>query len=86
MYGLGYFLVFVDDYSRMSWVYLQKERIRVSAVIKNFINEIKTQFSTTSILYNDIALEYTKKKYLIFMHLMGYYTKLFVYTLHSRMG
>ena len=48
MSGFQYFLAFVDDYFRISWVYLLKERTRFSIiVIKDFISEIKAQFSNT---------------------------------------
>ena len=63
MSDFRYFLVFVDDYSQMSWVYLLKDRTQVSNVIKNFINKIKTQFSTSMrVLRIDNALEYTQNK------------------------
>ena len=42
-----YFLVFVDDYSIMSWVYLWITQ--VSNVIKKFINEIKPNFPLLSV-------------------------------------
>jgi len=50
----GIFLVFVDDYSIMSWVYLWITQ--VSNVIKKFINEIKTQFPTTIRVLRTIML------------------------------
>jgi len=34
--GFKYFLIFVDDISRMTWLYLLKERSEVSSVIKLF--------------------------------------------------
>ena len=42
MSGLRYFLVFVDDYSIIYWVYLLKNRTQVPNIIKSFINQIKT--------------------------------------------
>ena len=45
--GFRYFLLFVDDFSRMTWLYLLKERSEVSSVIESFFNEIKNQFSTS---------------------------------------
>ena len=42
-----YFLLFIDDFSRMTWLYLFKERLEVSNVIEFFFNEIKNQFSTS---------------------------------------
>ena len=60
--GFRYFLLFVDDFSRMTWLYLLKERSKVFSVIVSFFNEIKIQFSTSiCVLRTDNALEYVKK-------------------------
>jgi len=40
-----YFLLFIDDFSRMTWLYLLKERLEISIVIELFFNEIKNNFS-----------------------------------------
>ena len=58
--GFRYFLFFVDDFSRMTWLYLLKERSEVSSVIKLLFK--KNQFSTSiRVLRTDNALEYIKK-------------------------
>jgi len=60
--GFIYFLLFVDDFSHMMWLYLLKERSEVSSVIESFFNEIKNQLSTSiRVLHTDNALEYVKK-------------------------
>ena len=65
--GFRYFLLFIDDFSRMTWLYLLKERSEVSSVIESFFNEIKNQFSTSiRVLRTDNALEYIKKDVSIF--------------------
>ncbi|XP_049934544.1 retrovirus-related Pol polyprotein from transposon RE1 isoform X1 [Nymphaea colorata] len=57
--GHRYYLVAVDDYSRVSWVFLMKHKSEVGHVIKNFINEILTQFDTcVKIVRSDNALEF----------------------------
>ena len=58
--GFRYFLLFVDDFSRMTWFYLLKERSEMSGVIESFFNEIKkNQFSTSiRVPRTDNALEY----------------------------
>ena len=62
-----YFLLFVDDFSRMTWLYLLKERSEVFSVIELFFNEIKNHFSTSiRVLCTDNALEYVKKDVSIF--------------------
>ena len=51
----------MDDYSRMTWIYLLKDRSHVFNVFQTFYNEIKTQFSTSiRVLRSDNALEYMK--------------------------
>ncbi|KAK4390000.1 Retrovirus-related Pol polyprotein from transposon TNT 1-94 [Sesamum angolense] len=60
--GFRYFITFVDDYSRMTWVYLLKDRSQVPTIITSFYNEIKTQFSVNiRILRTDNALEFVQK-------------------------
>ncbi|KAK4402403.1 Retrovirus-related Pol polyprotein from transposon RE1 [Sesamum angolense] len=57
-----YFITFVDDYSRMTWVYLLKDRSQVPTIITSFYNEIKTQFSVNiRILRTDNVLEFVQK-------------------------
>ena len=61
LFGFCYFLIFVDGFSRISQVYLLKDRTQVLDVIKKFINEIKNQFSTiVRVLCTDNVLEYTQ--------------------------
>jgi len=76
----------VDGFSRMYWVYLLKDMTQVSDVIKNFINEIKTQFSTVvRILRAGNAFEYTQNNDFHFCDLTVYYTRRLVHTLHNIM-
>ncbi|KAF3771918.1 Retrovirus-related Pol polyprotein from transposon TNT 1-94 [Nymphaea thermarum] len=57
--GHRYYFVAVDDYSRVSWVFLMKHKSEAGHVIKNFINEILTQFDTcVKIVRSDNALEF----------------------------
>jgi len=59
--GFRYFLIFVVDFSRMTWLYLLKERSEISGVSKFFFNEIKNQFFTSiHVLRTDNALKYVK--------------------------
>ena len=54
-----YYIVFIDDFSRMSWVYLLKDRGHVYDVLRTFLTEIKNQFAITpKILRTDNALEF----------------------------
>ena len=60
---LDIFLLFIDDFSRMTWLYLLREKSEASSVIESFFNEIKNQFSTSiRVLRIDNALEYVCKE------------------------
>ena len=53
-----YYIVFVDDYTRVSWVYLIKDRRQVLDIVRQFTQEIITQHSITpKIIRTDNALE-----------------------------
>ena len=41
MSGHRYYIIFIDDFSRTSWVYLLRDRSHVINVLKTFITEIK---------------------------------------------
>jgi hypothetical protein len=59
--GFQYFVIFVDDCSRMTWLYLMKERSEFPHVLSTFYNEICVQFDKRiKILRSDNALEYTQ--------------------------
>ena len=56
--GYLYYIVFVDDYTRVSWVYLIKDHRQVLHIVRQFTLEIITQHSTTpKVIRTDNALE-----------------------------
>ena len=46
-FGFRYFVTFIDEYSRCTWVDLMKERYKFLSIFKSFFNVIKNQFSKT---------------------------------------
>ena len=57
--GHCYYIVFIDDYTHVSWVYLLYDCFEVVTTITHFITEVVTQYSTTpKILCIDNALEF----------------------------
>jgi len=42
--GFQYFVTFIDDYSRNTWVFLMKNRYELFSIFQIFYNEIKNQF------------------------------------------
>ncbi len=43
--GKKWFVTFIDDHTRVSWVYLLKEKSEVEHVFKTFYTMVQTQFS-----------------------------------------
>ena len=58
--GSRYFVVFVDDYYRYSWIFNMKHRSELLQVYSNFAKMVETQFSKRiKIFRSDNALKYT---------------------------
>lgn len=74
---------FIDDYSRMTWLYLLKNRFEMLNVFISFYNKIKTQFSMPiKIFRTGNTLEYLsmfKPSWLPFLTIMGLSIKLCVF-------
>ena len=59
--GSRYFVVFVDDYSRYSWIFHMKHRSELLQVYSNFAKMVETQFSKhIKNFQSDNALKYTQ--------------------------
>ena len=43
--GSRYFVIFIDDYSRYSWIFPMKSRFEILPIYNNFAKMVKTQFS-----------------------------------------
>ena len=57
--GYRYFVTFVDDYTRITWLFLMKSRSELFSIFCNFHAEIKTQFNASiKTLRSDNAKEY----------------------------
>ncbi|KAK8956812.1 hypothetical protein KSP39_PZI000126 [Platanthera zijinensis] len=58
--GFRYFITFIDDYSRMTWLYLLRDRSELPRIFRAFVVETRTQFHTTiKTVRTDNAREYT---------------------------
>lgn len=63
-----YFVLFIDDHSRFTWIYFLKNHSTLSQVYITFTNMIQTQFSRTiKILRTDDAMEYKDLKFISFI-------------------
>jgi transposase InsO family protein len=70
--GYYYFVTFIDDYSRCTWLFLMKNRSDVFRIFQEFYAEIKNQFNTTiKILRTDNAREYMSSQFQSFLTLQG---------------
>ena len=66
--GFRYFVSFVDDYSRTTWIYLMKNRSELFSIFCAFCNEITTQFNVpVKILRSDNAQEYFSDPFTTYM-------------------
>ena len=67
--GSRYFVVFVDEYSRYSWIFHMKHRSELLQVYSNFVKMVKTQFSKHIKFFRfDNALEYTQYAFQPVLH------------------
>ena len=70
--GSRYFIVFVDDYSRYSWIFHMKHRSELLQVYSNFAKMVKTQFSKhIKNFRSDNTLEYTQYAFQAVLHSYG---------------
>jgi len=72
MGGSRYFVLFIDDYSRFTWIYMMKNRQELPQIYINFAKMIQTQFSKViKVLRRDNAMEYRDSKLLSFLSEQG---------------
>ena len=70
--GFRYFVTFIDDYSRCTWLFLMKTRAKLFSIFKKFHVEICTQFNTSiRILRSDNVKEYFSMSFSSFMSSHG---------------
>ena len=63
-----YFVTFIDDFSRCTWLFLMKNRSELFSIFEQFYKEIKTQFGVSiRTLRSDNAREYLSHQFQNFM-------------------
>ena len=68
--GFWYFITFIDDYSRCTWLFLMKTRAELFSIFQKFHDEVRTQFNTSiCILRSDSTKEYLYGPFSSFMSL-----------------
>ena len=68
--GFRYFVSFIDDYSRCTWVFLMKDRSELFSIFKSFSAEIQNQFGVSiRTFHSDSALDLSSQ----FQQFMSHY-------------
>jgi Integrase core domain/GAG-pre-integrase domain len=64
-----YFVTFIDDFSRATWLYLLNSKAKVFSIFKEFVNLVSTQYNTqVKILRTDNGTEYVNKNFRNFLN------------------
>ena len=67
-----YFVTFIDDYSRCTWLFLMKNRVELYSIFHKFYAEILTQFNISiCVLRRDNVREYFSAPFISFMSQHG---------------
>ncbi|KAM2173457.1 hypothetical protein ACFX1R_038295 [Malus domestica] len=67
--GIRWFVAFIDDCTRMTWLYVLKNKSDVSAIFRSFAQLVQTQYSSViKVLCSDNGGEYINSKLSIFLH------------------
>jgi hypothetical protein len=70
--GSRYYVAFIDDYTRMCWVYFLKSKAEVAGVFLRFKNWVENQSGhKIQIVRSDNGTEYTSNKFAQFCHDAG---------------
>jgi len=70
--GTWYFVIFIDDHTRFTWIYLMKHRSELPKIYIMFARMIQTQFSKPiKVLRADNAMEYKESSLLSFLQSQG---------------
>ena len=70
--GFQYFVTFIDDYSRCTWLFLMKNRAELFSIFQKFYAKIQTQFNVSiRVLRSDNVREYFSTPFTSFMSQHG---------------
>jgi transposase InsO family protein len=71
-----YYVIFVDDFSRYTWIYLMHNRSELAKIYLTFIQMISTQFSTIiKVFRTDNVIEYRDSQFFDLIHTQGIITQ-----------
>ena len=70
--GSRYFVIFMDDFSQYTWIYLLHHRFKLVSIYQTFHKMIETQFNrTVKVFQSNNAQEYNNKSFLSFLDSHG---------------
>ena len=85
--GFQYFVTFIDDYSRCTWLFLMKNQVELYSIFHKFYTEILTQFNISiRVLRSDNARENFSAPFFHLCPNMGSFISLLVLILLNKMG
>ncbi|WVZ62539.1 hypothetical protein U9M48_012278 [Paspalum notatum var. saurae] len=85
--GHKYYVIFVDDHSRYTWIYFMKHRSQLASIYQSFVRMVHTQFSTPiKVFRSDSGGEYLSDTFRTFLASEGTLAQLACPGAHAQNG
>ena len=70
--GHKYYVMFIDDHSRYTWIYFIKHHSQLCSIYQSFVHMLHTQFSTpTRVFHSNFGGEYLSNVFCQFLSSEG---------------